>query len=134
MTAEGDGADILLGKARTGEPQRCGRRDDFLAPNRDDGVAPDVWESRAGVRACSYCGSMHPDDVFAAIEAGKMLDPTDKNYKVYVRGVPGVGKFYFQHFDEAQCRRFIDLLNAKRVTIAGAGFYVRPFFIAPPER
>lgn len=35
-------------------------------------------------RTCSYCGSMHPDDLFAAIEAGSEVGPTDKSYKVYV--------------------------------------------------
>lgn len=34
---------------------------------------------------CSYCGSMKPETVFAAIEAGFKLTPTDKNYKVYVQ-------------------------------------------------
>lgn len=34
--------------------------------------------------ACSYCGSISADTLFAAIEAGARLTPTDKNYKVYV--------------------------------------------------
>ena len=39
-------------------------------------------------------------------------------------------KFYFQHFTEAQARRFIDLLNEKKLKIGYPGhFYVRPFFI-----
>lgn len=33
---------------------------------------------------CSYCGSISPDMLFAAIEAGAQLGPTDKSYKVYV--------------------------------------------------
>jgi hypothetical protein len=33
---------------------------------------------------CSYCGSISPADLFAAIEAGCELGPTDKDYKVYV--------------------------------------------------
>lgn len=38
-------------------------------------------------------------------------------------------KFYFQHLDEAQKRRFIELLNDKRIKFEGGyGFYVLPFF------
>lgn len=33
---------------------------------------------------CSYCGSISPADLFAAIDAGCELGPTDKDYKVYV--------------------------------------------------
>lgn len=43
-------------------------------------------------------------------------------------------KFYFQHFTEEQCRRFIDLLNERKLKIGYPGhFYARPFFIAPPK-
>lgn len=42
------------------------------------------WHARDGYRACNYCGSMHPEDLFAAIEAGAQIDGTDKNYKIYV--------------------------------------------------
>jgi hypothetical protein len=45
---------------------------------------PDGWLIRDGYRACNYCGSMHPDDLFAAIDKGAMLTGTDKNYKIYV--------------------------------------------------
>lgn len=44
----------------------------------------DWWDRRDGHRACSYCGSLSPDELFAAIEAGCELGPTDKSYKVYV--------------------------------------------------
>lgn len=42
------------------------------------------WKERPDGLACSYCGSMHPDDFFKAIEQKCELGPTDKNYKVYV--------------------------------------------------
>lgn len=42
------------------------------------------WRMRDGYRACGYCGSMHPDDLFTAIDAGAMITGTDKNYKIYV--------------------------------------------------
>jgi hypothetical protein len=61
---------------------RCGRRNDLFA--RDDG-GKDWWGKRDDYRACSYCGSMHPEDLFAAIEAGNcQITGTDKNYKIYV--------------------------------------------------
>lgn len=39
-------------------------------------------------QTCSYCGSLHPDALMAALEAGTVtLTPTDKSYKVYVDGM-----------------------------------------------
>ena len=107
---------------------------------RSDEV-PDVFRTpRGGTRwqgdgTCSYCGSLSPDQLFAAIEAGATLGPTDKNYKVYVEGegapkVHGACKFYFRHFNEAQCRRFLDLFNAKKIKVGYPGhFYVLPYFM-----
>ncbi len=34
--------------------------------------------------SCSYCGSITEAAFFAAIEAGRLIGPTDKNYKAYV--------------------------------------------------
>lgn len=43
-------------------------------------------------------------------------------------------KFYFQHLDEAQMQRFIDMLNGKKLNIGMPGyFYTRPFFIRYAE-
>ena len=43
-------------------------------------------------------------------------------------------KFYFQHLSEDQMKRFIDLLNDKKIKIGYPGyFYVRPFFVAPSK-
>lgn len=43
---------------------------------------------------CDYCGSIDGDHFMARLEAGDVtLDPTDKNYKVYVKGDPGTAKF-----------------------------------------
>ena len=86
---------------------------------------------------CSYCGSLSPDQFFAAIEAGAEVGPTDKNYKAYVSGegtprTDGAAKFYYQHLDQAGRNRFIDLFNAKKMKIGEPGyFYVTPFFCAP---
>lgn len=95
---------------------------------------PDEWRDEGGgVRTCSYCGSLHPEDVFRAAENGVAFTPTDKNYKVYVDlKVRGAGKFYFQHFDDEQKHRFIELMNAKTLNMRTPGhFYVLPFFAQP---
>lgn len=39
------------------------------------------WEADG---TCSYCGSMSPDQFFAAVDAGAQITPTDKSYKAYV--------------------------------------------------
>lgn len=82
------------------EPQRCPRRNESpIADEYGDGSpTPDHWRTNsdenpgstgAGMRACSYCGSMHPDDLMKAIvDDGWELGPTDKNYKVYVHERP----------------------------------------------
>ena len=94
----------------------------------------------------------------ARVEAGDVeLVPTDKNYKVYVHNKGGEKfkfshsgrmddlagkwsctteernetKFYFQHLSEPQMKRFVELLNEKKLNIGEPGyFYRRPFFIA----
>ena len=87
---------------------------------------------------CSWCGSMSPEYLFEAIEAGCEIGPTDKSYKVYVKVVEGITfnlpdgmpKFYFQHFNEEECIKFIELFNNKQLNIGYPGhFYVIPFFM-----
>lgn len=156
---------------------RCPRRVESPIADRTF-KGPDRWERRDGVRRCSYCGSMHPEDLFMAIGDRVELGPTDKSYKVYVHlpnpkagqivqvgsesgpaynvltGEPNKpdltiwekvrgrydrnikasptlhAKFYFQHFDDDQQQRFVNLLNAKAVNIGFPGhFYRLPFFI-----
>jgi hypothetical protein len=106
--------------------------DTFSCPRRaETGFAGE--DSFRADGTCSYCGSMSPDKLFEAIEAGAEIGPTDKNYKVYVESDEGHGKAYFQHLGEDEKRRFIDLLNANKIRIGYPHhFYVRPFFIAPP--
>jgi len=91
----------------------------------------DEFSDRHGEGAsCSYCGSISPDDLFAAIDSGAELGPTDKNYKVYVKTEDRpYGKFYFQHLDADGQRRFISLLNEGKLNIGYPGhFYTLPFF------
>lgn len=84
----------------------------------------DVWRENG---TCSYCGSMNPDTLMEALEAGTVtIGATDKSYKIYVDGSK---KFYFQHFSEAQMKRFIELFNERRIRFSGGiGFYVFPYF------
>ena len=100
---------------------------------------------------CSYCGSLRPDVVLEGIERELFeLGPTDKNYKVYISMIPNeaeavkmvregrtgrhVGKFYFQHFDDEQRKRFIELWNQHRIVIGYPGFfYAMPFFVQPAD-
>lgn len=93
-------------------------------------AAKSSWVIHGGHRACSYCGSGHPEDFFKAIEEGKKVTPTDKNYKVYTEGYV---KYYFQHFTGENKKKLIDLLNAKKVAFDYPGhFYVLPYFIGRP--
>jgi hypothetical protein len=103
---------------------RCPRRDEI--GQREVGV--DSWRDD---QTCSYCGSFKPEDFMAHLESGDIqLGSTDKNYKVYVHGLPRFTKFYFQHFDAGQRTRFIELLNGKKIRFEGnMPFYVLPFFV-----
>ena len=107
------------------EPMTCGRRvetgmDQEGSPFRGpfkSGRGLDRWQrfKSNGNRVCSYCGSLHPDDLFdlvkkcgdapedAAYGMVPEIEPSDKSYKIYVHQ-PGVRnaheggiKFYTQH-------------------------------------
>ena len=81
-------------------------------------------------KTCSYCGSLHPEEVLLRIQEGNELIPTDKNYKAYIYLPSGQKKAYFQHFEERHKNQFIKLLNAGIVKIAFPDhFYVLPFFV-----
>lgn len=92
------------------EPMTCGRRGDG-----NDGQ--DRWQQFKALpnRVCSYCGSLHPDDMFRLVAesanaapdvpygSAVEIEPSDKSYKIYVRQ-PGVRnaheggiKFYTHH-------------------------------------
>ncbi|CAG2144476.1 hypothetical protein LMG31506_03014 [Cupriavidus yeoncheonensis] len=118
------------------EAFRCGRRGPWAAnsPFKYDQVEKGDHYRDGGT--CSYCGSVSQEAFLAFIEAGGEVGPTDKSYKAYLHGTdtaqaPGI-KFYFQHLDEAGMRKFIELVNAKRMRIGYPGhFYVRPYFCVP---
>ncbi len=86
---------------------------------------------------CSYCGSFDPGLLMSRLEAGDVeLGPTDKSYKVYLKNAggeefrSGMAKFYFQHLSEEQARRFVELMNEKKLKVGEPGhFYVLPYFV-----
>lgn len=59
-------------------------------------------------RTCSFCGSLHPDEFMAYLEASTdpespvWIDQTTKHYKRYVNGTDrsGVVKFYTWHMPD----------------------------------
>lgn len=66
---------------------------DGLVPWRDPKPPETTGHTRTGhLRACSYCGSMHPEDVANAIRAGATGEWADRKYgwthKAYFEGVP----------------------------------------------
>lgn len=88
--------------------QKCGRRVESWMGETNDPL-PDTWDiGPDGNRTCSYCGSIHPDDLIQIcrkVESnpGYAIEGTTKSYKVYVRQ-PGVRnasegaiKFYMAH-------------------------------------
>lgn len=96
------------------ETMTCPRRSETFTSGRD-AVGLDKWQKfkSNGNRVCSYCGSLHPDDMFALVkksaeaseddEQAVEIEPSDKGYKIYVHQ-PGVRnaseggiKFYTQH-------------------------------------
>lgn len=60
----------------------------------DDAIAPDIASGRTTgrLRSCGYCGSMHPSDVVAAIQAGAVGSFADMKYgwphKAYFSKIP----------------------------------------------
>lgn len=102
--------------------QRCGRRgENPMISGRfgGDKPLPDTWDMGPdGNRTCSYCGSIHPDDLMeicrkTIVDERYGVESTTKSYKVYVRQhkvyvrQPGVRnasegaiKFYMHHAPE----------------------------------
>lgn len=97
------------------------------SPFKLAGPDRDHWRTD-GDGTCSYCGSLNPTVFMNLAEGGELIVPTDKSYKAYAGRARR--KFYFQHLDEAQRRRFVELLNGGQLQIAYPGrFYALPFFV-----
>lgn len=82
--------------------------------------------------------------VYVENDGGEMFKQHYRNcYDVGVKDCPGPAecehwvvketsrtKFYFQHFNQDQKRRFVELYNEKRMKLGYPGhFYVKPFFV-----
>lgn len=88
-----------------GEPFLCERRHSMSGPL----PGPDRWQFVGRDRTCTYCGSLHPEDLEKiCVEAAKAdsqaeVSRTDKNYKLYARwaetsnAMDGGIKFYVWH-------------------------------------
>jgi hypothetical protein len=105
---------------------------------KKQGPPEDEWVVRGGDKypRCSYCGSNRPDDFLALVKQGRVLEPTDKNYKAYVLGENGrrSSELHFAHLEVEQARLLIELERTKRINFAFPGhFYVRPFFMAAED-
>lgn len=63
---------------------------------------------------------------------GEILkDPHDQSHWTWETRELSQAKFYFEHLSEAQMRRFVDLLNQKRLRIGYPGhFYRLPYFVS----
>ena len=76
---------------------------------------------------CSHCGGMRPSIALKAIREGALVEPTDKNYKIYVKGVnlPGcpANKCYLNHFSEAQAVEFVLLAHTGKMKLATPGHF-----------
>lgn len=98
------------------EPMTCGQRSESFALGAHE-VGTDRWLrfKSNGNRVCSYCGSLHPEDMFALVRESANapsdarfgsvveIEPSTKAYKIYVQQ-PGVRnameggiKFYTHH-------------------------------------
>lgn len=102
-------------------PERPTCHDDDPAHRAPFFFPPPVWReaNEHGFRTCSFCGSIHPEDLLRALEAGATLECADWKYgwphKFYVRGVPssdlqsagfGWGKWYNAHLQELSPEAF----------------------------
>jgi len=107
-----------------------------MSPPRDGEGAPlDFWRKDV---ECSYCGSLKPSRVIAAVRNGAELGPTDKAYKVYVEGgrdEHGVnGKFYPAHCTQAESDELRALIRSGDVAIGYPGHFYKGLYLHPvPE-
>lgn len=129
------GYDLLRQHVREAHPSEvmtCGRRYDtymgVIPANPGYGQQQEDWWEPNGT--CSYCGSISPGEFWRRVTAGYEVIPTDKNYKAYVRdGTRSENKFYFQHFDQQDKEKFVEVVNAGEMHIGYPGYFYRlPFF------
>ncbi len=101
----------------------CPRRMEMLAPHTQQRGHKDQWLKVGEDRVCSYCRSMHPEDlraVLPSVDGEEVhLAVSDRRHKVYVRR-PGIKnasegaiKFYLAHGPPNADTGFWDQLNEK---------------------
>ena len=105
--------------------QTCMRRmNEFGGQERNENI--DHWKVYPnGDRCCSYCGSLHPEDVIKKIKEHGfgVIGQTTKNYKFYVGTNASVRtndshgqKYYRQHDTEEFIQQWNELID-KRKTV-----------------
>lgn len=77
---------------------------------------------------CSHCGGERPSTVLKLIREGKVtIEPTDKNYKIYVRGLNSpanpASKCYLNHFSRAQAIEFVTLFETGQMKVDYPGHF-----------
>lgn len=117
-----------LSRVDTGERHLCPRRS-------EGGPGPqlstdDKWEKLGGDRVCSYCGSLHPDDMLARMKEKGLaaIDPSNKGYKWYLKDGAmnarlGAIKYYRMHDTPelvAEVKRLVDEYKASTASDDGA--------------
>lgn len=101
----------------------CPRRSEG-GPGRSIAKDGDHWDKFPdGKRTCSYCGSLHPDDMLQLMEEHGLscIDPSDKRYKWYlsspVRAVNaslGPIKYYRMHDTPELVSKLSELLEEEK--------------------
>lgn len=102
-------------------PHMCPRRGEL--PPSAQLPTQDVWRLVGLDRVCSFCGSIHPEDLRALLPnvdgMQTHLDVSDRRHKVYIRrpGIRNAGdgaiKFYLVHGPPSSDTIFWMLLNAR---------------------
>ena len=79
---------------------------------------------------CSHCGGMRPSIALKAIREGAEVVPTDKNYKIYIKPLPGMtlpgspaNKCYLNHFSQAQAVEFVLLHETNKMKVGFPGHF-----------
>lgn len=116
-------------------PERPTCHDDDPSQHSPFNFPAPLWRAadERGFRTCSHCGSIHPEDLLRALQAGSQLECADMKYgwphKFYVHGVPssdlqsagsGWAKWYTTHLQELSPEAFDAL--APRLAVSGVTF------------
>lgn len=100
-------------------PEHAGIPSVFAYSVDDENPNPDRWDISDGFRKCSFCGSIHPEDLILLIKEHGfgIIESTDKRYKWYIHINNEMYKFYRYHEDEKFVEDYNKLLFAERSQI-----------------